>query len=697
MHRRLPFISAILFLVWTGLVFRLFYIQVVCSGQFRDLGKDQYLREVHTESHRGDILDRNGKVMAKDLAYYSFEAYPRYIGDRAKVASEFAREFKRSRNYYLSRLKKNSNFVYLERKVPAYQADKISEHNFSGVQRFTHFKRFYPYGNVTGQILGFTNIDNAGIEGLELRYDKYLAGKRGKMIVTSDAIGRKKTNFNYPVERPVSGCDIATTIDIDFQVIALEELTKAVNKYKARGGTVILMEPNTGEILAMTSVPTFDSNKYSTSREGDRRNRAITDIFEPGSIYKIVTATAALELGRIKPSDKFFCENGQIKIGRHTFRDAKPHGTMTFQEIIEYSSNIGTYKAAQIVGPQNIYKFSKKLGFGEKTGFDMHGEMAGMLKKPAQWSKTSLSSICIGQEVAVNALQILNAYAAVANGGMLMRPYVVKSIQDENGRVVLHNDPKEIRRAVSRNSAKILQSFFEGVVDHGTARLGTINGKTIAGKTGTAQKPDPVTKGYSDTDYIASFVAYYPADNPKIAGIVIVDTPRGSHYGGTVAGPAMRDILKRIVNLPKNTMLASSVSLNESGGKEESAWTKIKNMLPVFGSTEKVVAQEAPAGNGTVVGESRDTAAAVSEPVCLELTNENAGKKSGKSIIVKVPDVRGLSLREAVKILSSRGLDFEIKGSGIVKNQSPAPGKEVKQGTTTYMNADNGEKKLDRN
>lgn len=692
MNGRLKLLSILFLAAWCGLSYRLFYIQIYKGNEYSESGKRQYLSEVKIDSYRGDIRDRNGKKLAIDLAYYTYEAYPRHVEDKWKVATIFGKHFGKTRDYYLNIMKKNKNFVYLERKVPYSIAKKLENSELVGVQRYANYNRSYKHGNITGHILGFTDIDNNGIDGLEFSLNSILAGTAGKMIVTKDAKRNRKTDYSYPIMQPVNGKHVVTTIDIDYQKIAVEELEKAVKEFKAKSGSVILMNPRTGEVLSMVSLPLFDNNKFAKSQPDVRRNRVITDSFEPGSIFKIVTAAAALDLKRVDPGDSIFCENGVLKEGRKYFHDSIPHGMLSFQEVIELSSNIGTYKAAQEVGAKNIYKYALKFGFGKKTGIRFGGETAGLIREPKKWSATSLRSIAIGQEVSVNALQIINAYAAVANGGILMKPHIVKSILDESGKIVEEFGPEKIRRVVSKKTAETLNEFFKGVVEKGTGTRGKMEMGIMAGKTGTAEKVDPATKTYSKTDYISSFVGYYPADDPKIVGIVIIDSPRGNHYGGYVAAPALREIFRRITHLPRNTLLNSTFLASENKVETPGFWDKVKSILSGGTGKGREVKTKAvlPGANDFTV--SNDTAVSKNSTVKIEIAqNTKKNPKDVKPADVLVPDIRGLPLRDAIRKLTSSGLDFEISGTGIVITQTPKPGQKVPNGTVTKIFAQDPE------
>jgi cell division protein FtsI (penicillin-binding protein 3) len=691
---RIGFITSSLVIVWICLVARLAYIQVLNSDKYTELGKKQYYRNDVLPASRGDIIDRYGQKLATDIGYYEIAAEPPRIEDSWKTATILAQNLGKSRDDYLSLLKQDKKFIFIDRKVPAEQAERIAEKKLKGITTNSEFKRFYPYGDKTGQVIGFTDVDNVGIEGLELRFNKVLAGSPGKQIVATDAHGNRIVDFNYPIQKPVNGNSIITTLDLDCQIITAEELEQALKEYEARSGTVILMNPMTGEILAMISQPGFDSNSPQNAETSLRKNRCINDTFEPGSIFKLVTAAAALEKGIVQPYDKFDCENGEIKIGKRIFKADKKHSVLTFKDIIAYSDNIGTYKVAEKVGAQELYSYTQKFRFGVKTGIELGGETSGTVPVLSQWSNYSLPSIAVGQEVTVNALQILNAYAAIANGGILMKPFIVKAIVSPVGDVIEEFRPQKIHRVVSEATAKILTEFFEAVVEYGTATPAKIENGTIAGKTGTAQKVNPETKQYSKTDYVSTFVAYYPSRNPKIAGIVVIDSPKGQHYGGMVAAPVLKNIITRIAHIPANPLLVSNPPETVLGNKKKNLWQKF---IGLFYSkkeghllTTNAYADGFARANTSIEKNGREKQ---KRDDVLVIPVQQKDEKNSLEIIgtdkpeqVNVPDVRGLTIRDAVKILMRGGFDFQVKGTGTVVEQIPQPGDQVSPGTLIRLN-----------
>lgn len=683
MEKRLKVLMLLFTMAWAVLCVRLFYIQIYKGSEFFELSQNQHLRDAKIESRRGDIFDRNGNVIATDLASYSFAVNPRRVKDKWKFATILSREFDHSREYYLKKLKQKRSFTYLERNINAQLMDNVLNTDLKGIQKLTKYNRFYPYGNSLGQITGFTDIDNKGIEGLEYKYNKYLAGVSGKMKTTSDARGEKRPDFNFPITQPIGGNQLVTTIDAELQEIALEELAKGVKEFNAISGTVIMMDPNTGEILALGSVPTFDSNKYGKSSPESRRNRAITDSFEPGSIFKLIPFTAAFELGLVKPEDIIFCENGHVMIGRHRFRDTKPHGNLTVREIMEKSSNIGTYKIAQMVGPDRYYEFIKKFGFAQKTGIEIGGEAPGLVYSPKNWSSLSLSALSIGQEISVNAMQIAAAYSAVANGGNLMKPFLVKSINDIDGNIIKEFKPVIVRRVMSKETAKTLTEFLKGVVERGTAPKAQMESNSVAGKTGTAQKYNKETKRLSQTEYVSSFVGFYPADNPKIVGLVVLDTPKPKYYGGTVAAPILKNILTRLSHLPGNNLLSQKVNLVSDEKESNGFLDKVMS----FWTTDDLNSDKNSRKKNLFTAQKDEETHLIDVNKDTKSSNNNANIN-----IVTVPNLKGKTIRDAINILVSNGIDFEIKGAGIVTKQSPKAGTKVKKGSVTIVYGKSTEK-----
>ncbi len=465
--------------------------------------------------------------------------------------------------YLRDRLYRKKSFVWIARKLTPSQSGAVKKLNIKGLDFIKESRRSYPNSYLASQVIGFCGLDNTGLEGIELEYNKYLKGTQGWALVLRDA-RQKKLNLEQKMALPSDGYNLVLTIDEVIQYIAERELDKAFKVFHAKGASLVVIDPHTGAILAMVNRPTFDLNQYNKSVKDNQRNRSISDLFEPGSVFKIVTASAALEENKVTEEDKFFCENGAYRVGGRILHDHQPHGTLTFRQVIEESSNIGTTKVAQILGPEVVYRYVKLFGFGQKTGIELPGEISGMIKEPRYWSKTSISAIPIGQEVGVTTLQLAAGLSVIANGGQLMKPYIVKEIRDKRGEVIKSFSPVIARRAISESTANRVKKILTGVVEEGTGRLAKITGFTSAGKTGTAQKLEP-NGTYSHNKFVASFIGFAPAEDPIIVIAVVVDEPHPYYFGGVVAAPVFKNVAGDTLKYLQGKRTASeSFTLNES-------------------------------------------------------------------------------------------------------------------------------------
>jgi len=434
----------------------------------------------------------------------------------------------------------SGKFAWVERKLEPSVAERIRELNIKGIGFMNEAKRIYPKGRLASHILGFVGVDNQALEGIELQYDRYLKARGGKIFFGRDAGGR---TLSPGIDKEVKGNNIVLTIDEGLQGIVENEIEKAMLKWKASAASVIMMDPFTGEILALANRPSHDPNDAGNYRDFEKKNRSITDLYEPGSTFKIVVGVAALEEKITGPDTLYDVSQGGIKVGSKIIRDVHKHGVLTFKEVIQKSSNVGSIMIGMKLGKERIYKYARLLGVGEKTRIDLPGEVSGWIHPPERWSATSIGAIPIGQEVAVTPLQILRAYSAIANGGFLVRPHVVSEIISSEGQMLFSFADKEKNRVISQKTAKTFRQILKGVVwEGGTGGSASVKGNEVAGKTGTAQIIDPITKRYSKQKYVSSFVGFVPADNPRFALIVIVYEPKGQIYGGVVAAPVFRDI-----------------------------------------------------------------------------------------------------------------------------------------------------------
>lgn len=518
---------------------RLADIMLVNHGRFYERAKMQQIKGENIQVRRGVIFDRHGREMAVNLELESLYCDPLEVVSPEKSAEAISTITGKPSKAILSRLTSEGRFVLLDRKLDHDAARKIKDMKIGGLSFMPDAKRFYPKGYFASHILGFVDIDNKGIEGVELKYEKHLSSNGGKVFFARDAGGRK---LSQGIDMESKGSNLVLTIDEGLQYMVEAELDNAMEKWHARAAAAIMMDPFTGEILALANRPTYDPNLPGNVRDFERRGRAITDVYEPGSTFKIIMGTAAIEEGAVKLDSRFDCSRGTIEVGGRVIHDVHRHGVLTFKEVIQKSSNVGSVMIGMRLGKQRMYKYARAFGFGEKTGIDLPGEAGGWIRPPDKWSGVSIGSISIGQEVAVTPLQVLRAYSAIANGGSLVTPHVVSRVLTPDSRVQWEFK-SDSRKAISRETADTLKEILKAVTEEGgTATAASVSGNHVAGKTGTAQMIDPITKKYSKEKYVSSFVGFVPADNPRIAMIVVIYEPKGQTYGGLVAAPAFKKI-----------------------------------------------------------------------------------------------------------------------------------------------------------
>jgi len=565
-YRRRTDAVFLFFLVFLILcIARLFFIQFFHSSYFAGLAKKQHNLFVELESHRGTIYDSNLKPQAVNISADSLYASPLEIPDKDKetIIEQLLPILNVDYAYLKDRLYRKKYFIWLARKITAAQSEAVRKLNIKGLDFMKESKRCYPNGYLASHVIGFSGLDNAGLEGIELYYDKYLRGKSGWALVLRDA-RQKRLSLEEKMALPTDGYSLVLTIDEVIQYIAERELERVFKNSHAKGASIIVIDPHTGAILAMANRPTFDLNEYNNIDKDSRRNRAICDLFEPGSVFKIVTASAALEEKKVVEEDKFFCENGAYKVATHTLHDHRPHGWLTFSEVIEQSSNIGTTKVAQLLGADIIYRYAKLFGFAKKSGVDLPGEITGMLKEPRLWSKVSIGAVPIGQEVGVTALQLVSAISVIANGGELMKPYLIKEVRDRYNETIKSFSPTLVRKVISSDTANRAKKILTAVVEVGTGKLAKIAGFSAAGKTGTAQKVES-NGTYSHNKFMASFIGFAPAEDPVIAIAVVVDEPRPYYFGGVVAAPVFKNVAGDALKYLKTRHpLTEGLALNEN-------------------------------------------------------------------------------------------------------------------------------------
>jgi len=539
MNGRVMFIFTILITGFGAIFFRLFDIMVLNHEYYLNKAKEQQVKNEELPVKRGLILDRRGRELAVNLETESIFSDGAEIKSASETAKKIAQIANQKPEVVLAKIDSNKRFVWVERKISHEKSQQIRELKLKGIGFIQENKRYYPKSTLASHIIGYVDIDNVGLEGIEQRYDKYLSTRPEKAAVYKDAKGNI---LSQGYQKEIKGNNIILTIDEGLQYIVEKNLEAVMQERKAASASAVMMDPYTGEILAMASLPNYDLNNPGQNNPEIRRNRTITDIYEPGSTYKIITGVAALEEDIVNTETKFDCSAGFIEVGGRKIKDAHRHGVLTFKEVIQKSSNVGTIKIALKLGKEKVYEYSRLFGFGQKTNIDLAGEVSGILRNHNRWSGMSIGSIAIGQEVGATPLQVVRAYSVIANGGYLVRPHILKEIRSPDNQLVLKTDI-ERKMIISEKTTEVFKDILKTVTEEGgTAKEAAIDGNHVAGKTGTAQVIDPITKKYSKEKYISSFVGFVPAEKPLFTLIVVVHEPKGAIYGGIVAGPVFRKI-----------------------------------------------------------------------------------------------------------------------------------------------------------
>ncbi|MGE5818682.1 MAG: penicillin-binding protein [Deltaproteobacteria bacterium] len=628
---------ALIFMVVAG---RAFQLQVLQGDKLKRLGERQHLKEWIVLPKRGAVLDRGSEPLALSLEAQSVYARPRRIHQPEAVARSLANILNLSLAEVTQKLLSDKPFVWIKRQISPVEADQIQALNVDGLGMFYEPRRYYPQGQLAGQVIGFVSRDSEGLEGLELQYNDYIRGETGSSIIERDALGRRVLAQGVEGLRIPPGGDVHLTIDTSIQHLAEKELEATITKNRAKAGVAIVVEPFTGEVLALANYPSFDPNNFSKESAQQKRNRAIADSFEPGSTFKTILAAAALEEGVVGKEDLFYCEMGKYAFGGKIIHDTHPNGWLPFYKILQVSSNIGFTKVAEKLKKDRYFRYIEKFGFGQITGIDMPGEIPGLLRRPESWSAVDLATHAFGQGISVTPMQMVMAYAAVANGGFLMRPYVVSRVMSPNGDVLVQNQPHVVRRVISEKTSHLLASMLKEVTSEGgTGTMANIEGFDVAGKTGTAQKADLAHGGYAARKRVASFVGFVPANDPRLVALVLVDEPEVNVYGGIVAAPAFRDIARGAL---RHLAVASQKS----------------DFIPSAIADVRAPLRRTPSKENEMVNDGNTSA---------------------------VPDFVGLSLREAVERARAMKVRVKMLGNGYVVKQSPAPGVRWSENDTLVL------------
>jgi len=623
-HRRLLQIFAFLAAWALVIVARLAQVQLLHHDEYVVRAQRQQERTLSLEPVRGSILDRKGRVLAESVAAVSVYADPQAIVDPDATARALARiaSIEMSKDEIEEKLTANGGFAWIARQLPLDAGGAIRNLHLPGIYLLDEHRRTYPKGPLAANVVGYVGVDGHGLAGIEHGFEGLVRGRAGKVTLLRDA--RRGMYFvgGEGANKPVDGGDVVLTIDSVVQFITERALAGAVTKWHAVGGTAIVMDPNDGSILAMASLPSFDPNHYRDFPQPTWRNRNVQEVYEPGSTFKIVTASAGLEEGVVTPSQILDCGNGGIQIGNVEIHEhgGNRYGMMSFEEVMLHSSNVGAIRVGTALGDDRFYRYIRRFGFGERTGIELPGETAGILRRTARWSQISAASISIGQEIAVTPLQVVTAFSTIANGGVHVAPRIVDRVVDAKGDIVYRPQPPAPVRVISEKTAAVLNEILKAVVARGTGENAALEEHIVAGKTGTAQKA--IRGGYSADRFVASFGGYVPADRPRLAILVVIDEPKGAEYGGTVAAPVFKQIAEPVLR-----------------------YLAVPPSIPA-----RTLRVQPPA-----------LAAFSQEPA--------SSARPGR-----VPDLRGMDARAAVASATAAGLRVRTIGSGVVQSQLSMPG-----------------------
>jgi cell division protein FtsI (penicillin-binding protein 3) len=644
--KRRTTVAAIVMACWAGAIeSRLVYLQVIDHADLVDRAERQQQQTVKTPAKRGEILDRRGRVLATSVDADTIYAVPSEINDKvafvASVCDALGNCTGKERQDLVNRLRRQRNFAYIRRQVSPEEARRVADLNLPGINSVKESRRFYPNQELAAHLVGFVGIDNKGLSGLESAYDAQIRGKEGDILVQNDGRGHVFSRFERP---PTTGSTIELTIDEFLQHVTERELHEGVLAHQAEGGSAIVMDPRTGEILAMANEPTFNPNAYRQFGEKIRRNRAVQDLYEPGSTFKIVTASAAIEEKVMPITTMIDTSPGYVRIGNSTVDEYQRHNyhVLSFTDVLVKSSNVGAIKIGFRVGTERLSRYVSLYGFGQRVSPDFPGENAGIVWRPEQWTERALASVSMGYQVAVTPLQMVAAFSSVANGGEYVEPRVVRAVYRDGRRYSV--TPRVVRRTISPDTAATLTGIMEEVVERGTAKLARMPGYSIAGKTGTASKL--IDKRYSASENNVSFAGFLPSREPAVAIIVMIDAPHaGGNAGGVVAAP----IFKRIAEATLRYMGVSPT---------------ISPAPPVL--VARRTGPESPA----------KTISVTEPPVSDLIVDDQPGT---------MPDVRGMSARDAMRKLARVGLSPKIQGDGFVVSQAPAPGAPIQDRPACHL------------
>ena len=648
---------------------RLVYLQVSQHTNLTNRARQQQQNALDTTPQRGELLDRHGNQLARSVQTISLFIDPKELdaGKLECTAQQLSAALGLNQADLSQQLTNaqdaDSRFLWIVRRLDVDRGNQILALNLPGVHPLIEPKRYYPNGSLASHVLGYVGIDGQGLGGLEHFYNSKIKGEPGELFLERDATGRAYESFEI-ASKP--GQTVVLTIDQSIQYHAERALEAAVKQSRAKSGTAIVLNPRTGEILALANAPSFDPNNVAASTAETRSNWALQNIYEPGSTFKIIAFSAALDRKLVKPEDHIDCQMGAITIAGRVVHDHHPFGSLTIAEALAKSSNVGAIKLGIRVGDESMYDYITRYGFGSRTGIELPGETNGILRKVDRWQPSSIGSIAIGQEVGVTPVQMVSAFGAVANDGVRIAPHIVREVRNSAGAVVYTAQPEQ-RRVIDAETAVALRGMLEGVTLRGTAKKAQVDGYSAAGKTGTAQKIDPRTRAYSGTKFVGSFVGFAPVNNPQVAIIVVIDEPSGAYHGGDIAAPVFREIAEHILpglGVEPDIETSSVPELIARADNSSSADSKTRD-------AQQRAERERRATMPTVVSNSEREG-----EVVYAVTTSKA---------IVMPDLRGRSVRDVARTCAQLGLQMEARGEGRLLKQNPAPGAEVSTGQVIYV------------
>ncbi len=668
--RRALFVAAFMVFWMMAIIARLVYLQVSAHDSLVERARRQQQQSLEMSPQRGQLLDRQERELARSITTESIFVDPaefKTTGDITctafRVASVLALDEESLFNRLSQARDNGRRFQWIARRLSSEQAERIREFGLPGIHFRSEPKRFYPNGSLAAHVLGFVGMDGMGLGGVEQTFEEEISGEPGKIFLERDSSGNAYEGFELPAK---PGQTIVLTIDQSIQYRAEQALEAAVKKSRAKAGTAIILDPRTGEILALANAPSFDPNSPGISTPEARANWALQNIYEPGSTFKIISFSAAIEKGLAKPEDGIDCQNGAIRVAGRIVHDHRPFGTLTIAEALAKSSNVAAIKLGLRVGDATMHEYITRFGFGSRTGVELEGETAGLVRPVSRWQSSSIGSIAIGQEVGVTPLQMAAAFGTLANNGVRVAPHLVREIRTVSGLSVFRSNSEQ-RRVVRQETARVLRGMLEGVTLRGTAKLAQLDGYTAAGKTGTAQKIDAKTGTYSRTKHVASFVGFAPVENPAVVIVVVIDEPAGAYHGGDVAAPVFREIAEKILpdlGVAPDTEVKSGPELVAEKAQSLEATFKLRE--------QEARLEEARKATLPSIG-GRDAKGG-------EIVYAVATRKA-----ILMPDLRGRSVRDAARACAQLGLQVEAHGDGRVTRQIPAPGTEIGSGQVVYV------------